>query len=208
MAIQHGIAGKSLKNQIKLYDGCRILGLIFLILSLFNSHLIFFSLAFWGVSSLLRPKNYKSLQKGLQGETKMAQVLQNLPSGWRVLHDLDLGGENVDHLAIGPSGVFNIEVKNHSGKIHASPKGLFNKGRRQDKIVRQTWRQAHKLRELLGVEVVPLLVFVTENLEGSQVGRLKVFKPEECVAHLKSLPRVWDYQEFLSTVQKAEKLVK
>jgi hypothetical protein len=81
-----------------------------------------------------------------------------LPAPWRVFHDVDLGGENADHVVVGAVGVFNVEVKNFSGKISAKSGGLYAHGRRYDKVVRQAHRQAHALRERLGVDVTPLLV--------------------------------------------------
>ncbi|MER3555679.1 MAG: nuclease, partial [Meiothermus sp.] len=102
----------------------------------------------------------------------------------------------------------NIEVKNYSGKVIATPKGLYNKGKKQDSVVRQAWRQSHKLRELLAVEVVPILVFVSDGLEGNRVGRLHVMRPNELVPYFKSLSRCWEHSQFLEVVQKAEKLVK
>jgi hypothetical protein len=126
--------------------------------------------------------------KGYVGEAQVGRVLAELPSTWQVFHDVDLGGENADHVVVGPPGVFNVEVKNHRGPVLARPDGLWIRGKRRDEIVRQAWRQAHKLGELLGLEVQPLLVFLGEEVEGGQVGRLPVLRTEDLVAYLKTLP--------------------
>ena len=34
---------------------------------------------------------------------------------WRVIHDATLGRGNVDHIVIGPPGVFTVETKSHPG---------------------------------------------------------------------------------------------
>lgn len=84
-------------------------------------------------------------------------------------------------------GVFSIEVKNYAGRIIATPNSLFTHGQRNDKIVQQTWRQAHKLRELLSVEVEPLLMFVGGDLKGRHVGNLRLMAVGELVPYLTSL---------------------
>jgi hypothetical protein len=216
MAIQHGIVGKTLKNNLFRVMAIPIaLGLLVAL-----PIVVFFptlAAIAWlpllvGIMMVFGDKQIargiRATRKGYEGEAQMGKALANLPEGWRVFHDLDLGGENVDHLAVGPAGVFNLEVKNYSGKVIATPKGLWNKGQKQDKIVKQAWRQSHKLRELLEVEVVPILVFVGHELEGNRVGRLMVMHPKQAVEYLRTMPKAWDYKEFLEVVRKAEKLVK
>lgn len=216
MAIQHGVAGKTLKNKLIRVMALSI-GLGVLIVLPVVAFIPAIAPIAWlpfliGVLMILNDKEVargiRATRKGYQGEAQMGQALEKLPNGWRVFHDLDLGGENVDHLVVGPGGVFNLEVKNYSGKVIATPKGLWNNGKRQDKIVKQAWRQSHKLRELLGVEVVPILVFVGDELEGNQVGKLMVMRPKLAVEYLQTLPKTWEYKEFLEVAQKAEKLVR
>src|SRR5438552_9799700 len=49
--------------------------------------------------------------KGLEGEERVGELLEALvPDGFLPVHDLDLGFGNVDHVVIGPTGVFAIEV--------------------------------------------------------------------------------------------------
>ncbi len=54
-----------------------------------------------------------NLRKGLKGEHSIGQLLQTelLPIGYHVFHDCCFEGFNVDHVAIGPGGVFAIETK-------------------------------------------------------------------------------------------------
>lgn len=146
--------------------------------------------------------------KGYLGEAQVGQVLAGLPSTWQVFHDVDLDGENADHVVVGPPGVFNVEVKNHSGPVLARPDGLWIGGKRRDEIVRQAWRQAHKLRELLGLEVQPILVFVGREVKGGQVGRLPVLKKEELVTYLKGLPPRLTFAEAKGVVEYLKKRVR
>ena len=68
-------------------------------------------------------RNYskiRSIKRGEQGELIVAQAIERdlLPNGYVVFHDIQLeDGKkrfNVDHLLIGPNGVFAIETKNYS----------------------------------------------------------------------------------------------
>lgn len=216
MSIKHGTAGKTLRNKLL------ALAVILLVVGIGGYLLIRVLVPFLApaaplvalflvlrvLSSKEMAKAVRAVGKGYVGEVTVGRILEQLPTGWRVFHDLDLGGENVDHLVIGPAGVFNVEVKNYSGKVIATPKGLYNKGKRQDEVVKQAWRQSHKLKEILGAEVKPILVFVSDQLEGDRVGKLLVKRPEELVRHLSSLPKVWEYGDFIAVVKKAEGLVK
>lgn len=52
---------------------------------------------------------------GADGEENTATVLRSLErNGWRVIHDIEFSGFNVDHVAVGPSGIYAIETKNTS----------------------------------------------------------------------------------------------
>jgi hypothetical protein len=55
----------------------------------------------------------KRIKFGLKGERATGQLLQSelLPIGYHVFHDCCFEGFNVDHVAIGPGGVFAIEIK-------------------------------------------------------------------------------------------------
>jgi hypothetical protein len=148
-------------------------------------------LALLAVVRMLQDKEVERLvvasARGYRGEAQVGRLLSGLPSTWRVYHDVDLGGENADHVVVGPAGVFNVEVKNYTGPVEVRPNGLWVRGQRRDDLVRQAWRQAHKLQELLGVEVQPILVFWGKKVNG-QVGRLWVMGEEDLLAHLKALP--------------------
>ena len=49
------------------------------------------------------------------GERAVASRLSTLPPGWTVLHSLPIGrtGADIDHLVVGPGGVFSINTKHH-----------------------------------------------------------------------------------------------
>jgi hypothetical protein len=67
-------------------------------------------LAAWRVMRW-RPQ-LKALRLGIQGEKVVGQYLEQLRSaGYAVFHDVIAEGFNVDHVLIGPAGVFVIETK-------------------------------------------------------------------------------------------------
>ncbi len=56
--------------------------------------------------------------KGARGEEMVAGELAHLPADWTILNGLLLpDGRDVDHVAIGPQGVFVIETKHWSGEV-------------------------------------------------------------------------------------------
>jgi hypothetical protein len=66
---------------------------------------------------LQRPSEWDSWYSGLRGERRVGRELQRLRSyGWRVLHGVPKSnGGDIDHLLIGPGGVFAINTKHHPG---------------------------------------------------------------------------------------------
>lgn len=195
MAREHGVAGHALRNRLLLLVGVLLLTGIATYLAVRLISPILAPLApiagLLVILKLLQDKDIRSkfvrVGKGYVGERSVGKTLSELPAGWRVFHDVQLDGENADHVVVSSRGVFTIEVKNYAGQVKATPSGLYTHGKRNDKIVKQAWRQTHALREQLGVEVEPLLVFCGGRLEGDAVGRLRVLSLGDLVPHLLSL---------------------
>ena len=55
---------------------------------------------------------------GARGERIVADELGKLGEGWSVLHDIAVGtrNANIDHVVVGPGGVFTVNAKFHAGK--------------------------------------------------------------------------------------------
>ena len=65
-------------------------------------------------------------RRGAAGERRTARLLGPLERhGWAVLHDLAVPGSraNIDHLVIGPGGVFVIDSKQYRGRLELDPSG-------------------------------------------------------------------------------------
>lgn len=61
----------------------------------------------------------RAWRKGAEGEEHVGSRLERLTEqGWHVLHSVPVGqrGSDIDHVLIGPGGVFTINTKNHPGK--------------------------------------------------------------------------------------------
>lgn len=72
-------------------------------------------------------------RRGAEGERRTAQLLAPLRNlGWTVLHDRRIPGSaaNVDHLVIGPSGVWVVDSKLWRGRVKVMGDGRLWYGRR------------------------------------------------------------------------------
>ena len=70
----------------------------------------------------------RTWQRGAAGERHTARLLRRLNrDGYVVFHDLAVPGNtsaNLDHLVIGPTGVFVIDSKQWTGSVHQGADGL------------------------------------------------------------------------------------
>ena len=89
--------------------------------------------------------------RGARGEEHVGELLDGLSESWRVIHDASLGHGNVDHIAIGPAGVFTVETKSHPGPVHVR--------RLHGAIIGQAQAQARAMEQVTGLRVQPLVVF-------------------------------------------------
>ncbi len=97
--------------------------LIFFLLGLVSSSIFTYLVAFLlFIASLFLFENYVTWGSGAEGEEKVAKYLGSLDDSYYVIHDVVLPGEvgNIDHIVLGPSGIFVIETKNHRGFITCS----------------------------------------------------------------------------------------
>jgi hypothetical protein len=85
----------------------------------------------WGLRFRPSPEAV-AWRRGAVGERRTARLLARLERyGWAVLHDLAIPGSraNLDHLVIGPGGVFVIDSKQFRGRIQLDPSGRLWHGR-------------------------------------------------------------------------------
>jgi hypothetical protein len=90
--------------------------------------------------------------RGARGEESVGALLTRLPRPeWWVIHDVSLGRGNVDHIVIGPPGVFTIETKSHPGPIRVR--------RIHGSALLQAAAHSAELRRLTGLHPQPLIVY-------------------------------------------------
>jgi hypothetical protein len=68
-------------------------------------------------------KERDCMRKGAAGEKSVAHTLGKLPDEFRVVNDVSTPTGNLDHVVIGPTGVFVIETKDWRGIVGADGKG-------------------------------------------------------------------------------------
>lgn len=75
-----------------------------------------------------------SYRKGTAGEAFIGSVLERLSDEYYVINDLSTPYGNLDHVVIGPTGIFVIDTKNWRGVVRADGKGeLLLNGKPTDK---------------------------------------------------------------------------
>jgi hypothetical protein len=85
----------------------------------------------WGLRFRPSPEAI-AWRRGAAGERRTARQLGPLERhGWAILHDLAVPGSraNIDHLVIGPGGVFVIDSKQYRGRLQLDPMGRLWHGR-------------------------------------------------------------------------------
>jgi hypothetical protein len=85
------------------------------------------------LKAVVEPNHLRAWSIGAEGERITGRDLEKLPQGYRVLHDLRIVGSraNVDHVAIGPTGVWVIESIRLRGKLRVRGEEVFVGGRRR-----------------------------------------------------------------------------
>lgn len=125
----------------------------------------------WRVRSLL--PRFRALRQGREGERVVGEFLERMrEQGYRVFHDVPGDGFNLDHVLIGPGGVFTVETKTWSKPVRGTPsiaydgeKILVNGQEPERDVTVQARSQSKWLKRLLqesagrDVFVQPVVVF-------------------------------------------------
>ena len=105
---------------------------------------------------------------GALGELEVARRLNTLGPGWYVLHSVPIGtgASDLDHVVIGPAGVFTINTKHHRGQhVWVGAKRILVNGQRTDHL-RNAGFEARRASKLLSVaaralvDVTPVVAIV------------------------------------------------
>lgn len=113
--------------------------------------------------------------KGARGEEKVAGVLAGLPEGYHVFNDFKAGSGYVDHVVLGPTGIFSVETKCWAGEVTVEDGSVLINGRLPSRDpVPQAVRECEQVRGSFAAvgwkgRVVPVLVFASDNFRASAI---------------------------------------
>jgi hypothetical protein len=144
----------------------------------------------------------RAWRKGEEGEVLVAKQLRKLGPSWRVLHSIPIGdnGADIDHLVIGPGGVFSLNAKHHDGKsIWVAGETFMVDGHRQP-YVRNSRFEAERVSKFL-TRVAGFAVPARGVIVPVRAGSLTVKEPPSDVSvvsrrriarYLRSQPKILD----------------
>ncbi len=121
------------------------------------SALAFLAVIYGSYKVVAIKKRIRALRLGMDGEKAVGQFLEALrKQGCRIFHDIVGNGFNIDHVVIGPRGLFTVETKTYSkparGRATAACDGeriLFNGLEPDRNPITQARAARDWLRELL-----------------------------------------------------------
>src|SRR5215211_408117 len=150
-------------------------------------------------------------QRGARGERRTARQLNRLTRhGWVVFHDLAVPDSraNVDHLLIGPAGVFLADSKNWRGRLVFAPDGtLWHGSYPLTATLATIGFEAAAIAEALavpGLAVEPLLVVHGSTIPwGEQyLGGMAILPAQRLVPTLLALPVLLTDQQVTQLAQR------
>jgi hypothetical protein len=90
--------------------------------------------------------------QGAVGEERVGAILEDLRvEGWSAVHDVATGRGNVDHIVVGPCGLFTVETKSRRGRLDV--------GRIDERWLKQAYAQRKHIERAAGRRAECLLVF-------------------------------------------------
>ena len=133
---------------------------------------------------IVRSRSRKNRDPGYAGERNTAHQLKFIGPEYRVFNGRRVrsrtGSQEIDHIVVGPNGVFHIESKNWSGDIRFTEQGVErDKEKHEGDPTAQLYRHEYVLKELLRAhhlkaDVTGILCFTHENCR--LVGRSPAFE--------------------------------
>lgn len=149
------------------------------------------------------PEVVAKWRRGSQGEQATARALRALGPDWYARHDLEGRFGNLDHIVVGPAGVFLLDSKNLSGRaevedgvLHVrfplSPTDDWDYTRLPRALFGAAVGLRERLRQELGwiVDVHPVVVLTgLYPQRRAEAGRLVYLAVDELVPWLNEQPR-------------------
>ena len=144
-------------------------------------------------------------------DTACRKVLESLPATYRVLHELDLPGREaaVDHLVVGPTGVFAIDARIHAGRVRVKNGTLWRPGHSMKRELDGIRWETRHLAARLDRPIRPVLCFVDTDLASPVIDLIDVtaVHVDALVGWLVGQPRRLSSGEIELCAQRARVLV-
>lgn len=116
-------------------------------------------------------RRMENFYKGARGEERVAGILGGLPDAYHVFNDFVAGHAHVDHVVVGPAGVFAIETKFWRGKVTLEDGHVLLDGHLPDHSpLTQAQKEAALVKTMLAKlgwtgTVTPVLAFASNTFE-------------------------------------------
>jgi hypothetical protein len=134
-----------------------IVGLLVLTVNpLWGGVVLLFDLVIVMSALFTTPSWITAWQTGAEGELRTGRLLEPLErEGFRILHDRTIPGSraNIDHIVIGPPGIYVVETKSLGGSLQIRGNDVFVAGRRKTKMVDEVKREALAVQTALADEL-------------------------------------------------------
>ena len=102
--------------------------------------------------------------RGAVGEEHVGKIIDGRrEQGWLAIHDAQTGRGNIDHILVGPSGLFTVETKSRVGRIDPD--------RIDQAMLKQAYAESKAVERITGLAVEPLFVFSQAYLMKRAVAR-------------------------------------
>ena len=106
---------------------------------------------------------------GARGEERVASILSSLSNDCHVFNDFMVGRRQIDHVVVGPAGVFVVETKFWRGRVTIEDGQILVDGKRPSRSpLEQVLKETEIVKDALAAlgwsgDVTPLLVYASDT---------------------------------------------
>jgi hypothetical protein len=128
-------------------------------------------------------------------ETAVGRALEELPDTFRVIHHLTSELGNVDHIVVGPTGVFLLDVKAWKGAVSSDGNGelLWNQYALDEPVARLFGECVSRIEEKAASDIrtfcppfQPVLVFTAAKLQVDRCNEVHCIREDQLRGHILS----------------------
>lgn len=147
--------------------------------------------------------NRRMLEAGVFGEKLVAGILSKLNDKWYVFNDIVVNDAQIDHVLVGPKGIFCIETKTWAS-CAVTPDGKWWEWDRRDRMwhpahinpAEQNWFHIKALKKLLGDSFIHSIIVLAHPRPRLSIG-VKTAEPGHA--------RICRHTELLSVITENER---